>query len=249
MNQRPAPPRKERAAVEFPEATWTSFDRYARYGAIVQAARANLAPGPRSAVDVGDNSGWLLVFDAELRAISIDVASNPHALDGTIGVMADGARLPMRDRCVDVALSSDVLEHVVPEHRARFVRELARVSDVVVIAAPFDTPGVAGAEEFVRRYVAAVTGGGQDQLDEHACHGLPSLETVVADLQGAGFEVAVRGNGNLQDWLLGMMLKHQLTASPMLDELNDGIDVLYNMLLAARNDVRAVLPPRRGRLP
>jgi SAM-dependent methyltransferase len=253
LNPLPVPPRKERAAIEFPEATWTSFDRYARYGAIVRTARANLAPGRRTALDVGDNSGWLLAFDAELVPISVDVAVNHEALDGTIALIGDGARLPIRDHAVDVALSSDALEHVPPAHRDRFVRELARVSDVVVLAAPFDTPGVAGAEEFVRRYVDAVTGDPQDQLDEHADHGLPSLPDTLDSLRGAGFEVAATGNGNLQDWLLGMMLKHQLTASPMLDQLNVGIDVLYNSVLATRNDVgpfyRHVVVGCRGRTP
>jgi len=253
LNPRPDPPRKERAAVEFPEATWTSFDRYARYGGIVRAVRANLGPGKRTALDVGDNSGWLLTFDDELLVYSVDVAANREALDGTVAVLGDGARLPVRNGAVDVALSSDALEHVPPDHRDQFVRELARVSDVVVIAAPFDTPGVAGAEEFVRRYVEAVTTDPQDQLDEHAENGLPSLDGTVDVLRDVGFEVAVTGNGNLQDWLLGMVLKHQLTASPMLDRLNAGIDVLYNSSLAARNDVapyyRHVIVGCRDRVP
>ncbi len=232
---------------------WTSFDRYARYSAIVRAIRANAEQPPLAVLDVGDNSGWLLTFDPELAPISVDVVPNPDPLDGTRTVMGDGARLPIRDRGVDVAVTSDALEHLPPEDRAALLRELARVSDVVVVAAPFDTPGVAGAEEFVRRYVVAATGAGQDQLDEHAAHGLPSLDDAVATLQHAGLQVATAGNGNLQDWLLVMLLKQQLGSTSALDDLDGGVDVLYNMLLAARSQVppfyRYVLIGCRDRAP
>jgi hypothetical protein len=253
LTPRPDPPRKERTAVEFPEAMWTSFDRYARYGAIVRAVRANAGPHPAAVLDVGDNSGWLLTFDPELAPISVDLVPNPDPLDGTRAVMGDGARLPIRDRGVEVVVTSDALEHVPPGDRAALLRELARVSDVVVVAAPFDTPGVAGAEEFVRRYVVAATGSGQDQLDEHAAHGLPSLDDAVATLEQEGLQVATVGNGNLQDWLLVMLLKQQLGSTAALDDLDAGVDVLYNMLLAARTNVppfyRHILIACRDRAP
>ena len=48
--------RKEHRHVEFPGATWTAFDRYSRYGAIVRALRATLGAGPLRVLDVGDGS-------------------------------------------------------------------------------------------------------------------------------------------------------------------------------------------------
>ena len=53
------PVRREHTHVEFPDAAWTSFDRYARYGAIARAVRANLGPGRHQVLDVGDASGYL----------------------------------------------------------------------------------------------------------------------------------------------------------------------------------------------
>jgi hypothetical protein len=249
----PSPPRKETSTTEFPSAAWTSFDRYARYGTIVRTLRANLGPGRWRVLDVGDNSGWLLTFDRELVPISVDLVVNDERLDETIAVLGRGERLPIRDRGVDAVVSSDALEHVPPAHRGAFLSELARASDLVIVAAPFDTPGVAGAEEFVQRYVIAATGAPQDQLLEHADNGLPSIDDTVENLRAAGLDVQFRGNGNLQDWLLGMVLKHQLAEHETLDHLNDGFDVLYNMLLAARNDVepyyRYVVTARRGAAP
>lgn len=250
MTSRPDPLRKEIVDVEFPAATWTSFDRYSRYGAIVRAIRANLGPGPIRVLDVGDDSGWFGLFDVEGTCISIDVNVNPERLDEHLYVVGDGARLPVRDRSFDAVVSSDALEHIAPKDRGAFLGELARVSDLVVVAAPFDTSGVAGTEEFVRRYVATSTAEPQPQLEEHAGFGLPSLDESSEVLRAAGLDVAMFGNGNLQDWLLGMVIKHQLGSRPELGELNIGFDALYNMLLARRNEVppyyRHVLVGRRG---
>ncbi|MEY2452974.1 MAG: hypothetical protein QOD92_2548 [Acidimicrobiaceae bacterium] len=250
MTSRPAPLRKESADVEFPAATWTSFDRYSRYGAIVRAIRANLGSEPIRVLDVGDDSGWLGLFDLDGTSISVDVNINPERLEEATYVVGDGARLPVRDRSFDVVVSSDALEHVAPESRREFLGELARVSDLVVVAAPFDTFGVAGTEEFVRRYVAASLGASQPQLEEHAQLGLPSLDDAAEALRDAGLDVVTFGNGNLQDWLLGMVVKHQLGGRPELGELNIGFDALYNMLLAGRNEVppyyRHIVVGRRG---
>lgn len=250
MTSRPDPLRKEIVDVEFPAATWTSFDRYSRYGAIVRAVRANLGSSAIRVLDVGDDSGWFGLFDVAGVSISVDVNINPERLDDRVYMVGDGARLPVRDRSFDAVVSSDALEHVDPKNRDAFLVELARVSDLVVVAAPFDTSGVAGTEEFVRRYVEASTSAPQPQLEEHAQYGLPSLEQAVGALRQAGLDVVTFGNGNLQDWLLGMVVKHQLGSRPELGQLNIGFDALYNMLLARRNDVppyyRQVLVARRG---
>ena len=71
------------------------------------------------------------------------------------------------------------------------------LSDLVIVAAPFDTPGVAGVEELVRRYALLSTGTKQPQLDEHQDNGLPDLEATVAALSSTGASVAVQGDGHL----------------------------------------------------
>lgn len=227
--------RRERSHVEFPDATWTSFDRYARYGAIVRAIRASLGTAALTVADVGDASGYLLAFAPEWTSIGIDLQFGTDHLAGSRLVVGDGTRLPVRDRAADAVVSSDALEHVPSASRESFVRELARAArELVVIAAPFDTPGVAGAEELARRHAALATGHPQAQLDEHAEHGLPSIEETMAVLRDEGLNVAVQGNGNLSDWLVFMMLKHQIAARPALLPLDTGYDLAYNLLLAGR---------------
>ncbi|MEA2825968.1 MAG: hypothetical protein QOG43_407 [Actinomycetota bacterium] len=232
------PIRKEHRHIEFPGGAWTAFDRYSRYGAIVRALRATLGDGPLRVLDVGDGAGYLAAFDPGLDAVSVDLAPTAEPLPGTVRLAADGTRLPFPDASFDAVVSSDALEHVPPSLREGFLGELARVSrDLVLVAAPFDTPGVAGAEELARRFVLLVTGSAQEQLDEHRDHGLPGVDDTVAHFESLGWQVAVAGAGNLHDWLAMMLLKHQLVARPALGPLDTGYDIAYNWLFSARDHV------------
>jgi SAM-dependent methyltransferase len=247
-------PRLERAHVEFPEGSWTSFDRYSRYGSIVRTIRANLGPGNHRVLDVGDTAGYLLAFDAGLDAVGLDPVVTPVPLPGTVRLAGDGTRLPFPDRSFAAVVSSDVLEHVAPARRPEFLSELSRVAqEVVIVAAPFDTPGVAGAEELVRRFVLLASGDHQAQLEEHRDNGLPGLEESIALLVGQSLHVATSGNGNLHDWIAMMMLKHQITSRPALDPLDAGYDIFYNLLYASRENVepfyRQLIVARRSRAP
>ena len=217
---------------------WTAFDRYSRYGALTRALRATLGPGRWRVLDVGDGSGYLLAFDGGFDAVALDLQVAPDPLPGSVRVIGDGARLPWADGTFDAVVSSDTLEHVPPAARPSFIAELARVSrDVVVLAAPFDTPGVAGAEELVRRFALLVTSRAQDQLEEHLENGLPELDITREQLAAGGAEVVMAGNGNLFDWVQMMLLKHQLLARPALGPLEAGYDIAYNALFAGRDGV------------
>ncbi len=228
--------RKEVQHVDHPRAVWTAFDRYSRYATLSAVVRQTLGPGTHRVLDVGDSSGYLLAFDDDLDVLSLDVVAGGDALPGARLVLGDGAALPLGDGAVEAVISSDTLEHIEPSRRRAFLHEAARVArTLVVLAAPFDTPGVGGAEELVRRFALLTTGQPQVQLEEHRDYGLPQLEETRSDLAEAGLVVEVRGNGNLHDWVAMMLVKHQLAARPALDPLNQGYDIAYNYLFASRN--------------
>jgi len=226
--------RGERAGIDFPDATWTSFDRYDRYGAIARCLRATLGDGEHRVLDVGDAAGYLRLFAGDLRLAGVDISVQPDRLPGAVALVGDGAGLPFPDGTFDAVVSSDVLEHVDPTGRGAFIDELSRVSDdLVILAAPFDTDGVAGVEEVIRRFALLVTGEPQEQLEEHRDRCLPSLDEATLHLTRHG-DVVKTGNGNLWDWLELMLVKHQILARPALLPLHDGIDALYNLSLAGR---------------
>lgn len=217
---------------------WTAFDRYARYAAIARAISSNLPPDANRALDVGDNSGYLNAFAPGLSVTSVDTEINPAPLSGTRLVLGDGSHLPVASRSVDVVVSCDALEHVHPGARSAFLSELVRCSrDLVIVAAPFDTPGVGGSEELVRRSVKAMSRATQPQLAEHADYGLPSLSDSRALLESEGFSVVSLGNGNLQDWVMGMLVKHQVVGRGGFGDLDMGFDIFYNMALQGRSEV------------
>ncbi len=221
------------ASVAHPQSTWTSFDRYDRYTAIAGVVRSALGDGAHLVLDVGDTAGYLALFEPELTVVGLDVELAPERLDGARPLVGDGTRLPFADDTFDAVVSSDVLEHVPPKLRETFLAELRRVSrELVVLAAPFDTPGVAGVEDIVRRYAGLALGAPQPQLEEHHDHGLPDLEATRTALAAGTDHVAVLGNGNLWDWLVSMLLRFQLEARPALDPLSQGYDSFYNLAVA-----------------
>jgi len=244
--------RQERTGIEFPRATWVTFDRYDRYGAIARCLRASLGPGRHRVLDVGDAAGYLREFDDDVDLVGVDLHVQADRLEGAVALAADGARLPFPDRSFDAVVSSDVLEHVPAPLRAGFLAELSRVSrDLVVVAAPFDTDGVAGVEEVVRVYALLVTGIPQEQLEEHMERGLPDLAAARTAFEAHGPTVVV-GNGNLWDWLELMLVKHQLMARPALQALHDGIDRFSNLALAGATDApyyRHLVVARREQTP
>src|SRR3954468_16234667 len=95
------PPRLEVRHLQHPRASWTSFDRYDRYGAIARLLRATLGPGDHRVLDVGDSSGYLAAFDSGFRTVSLDVVASPEPLPGLLLAIGDGARLPFPDGAFD----------------------------------------------------------------------------------------------------------------------------------------------------
>jgi SAM-dependent methyltransferase len=221
--------------VAYPQSTWTSFDRYDRYAEIARIVRATLGPGTHRVLDVGDAAGHLALFEPDLWVAGLDLVPAPSRLPCAVPINGDGTALPFADGTFDAVVTSDVLEHIPPPGRPAFLAELTRVSrGLVVVAAPFNTAGVAGAEEFVRRFAAIALGAPQPQLEEHRDNGLPGLDDTMQGLGAHGRSVLALGNGNLWDWISSMLLRFQLEARPALGPLSGGFDELHNQAFGAR---------------
>jgi len=175
----------------------------------------------------GPGSGWL---PDDARRVVVDVAGKP-------GVRGNGARLPFRDDCFDASISCDVLEHVPGKDRGAVLAEMMRVTrGPVVVAAPFDTPGVKHAEEVVDALVRDRLGRSHPALEEHRAEGLPDLDATCEVFRSAGREVRVGPNGALQVWLPFMLADWYLADHSALAPLREELARYYGEDVAGRDD-------------
>jgi ubiquinone/menaquinone biosynthesis C-methylase UbiE len=107
-------------------------------------------------------------------------------------VRFDGKRLPFQDSSVPVIISLDVLEHLPPSDRGRFLAELRRVSGAkVVMSFPSDI------QHFIRPLLAisrfhrimGVRNVAEANLMEHMACGLPKSAEVISDFEKCGWKV------------------------------------------------------------
>jgi len=197
------------------------FDQYQRYRVAADlAARLGVRPGAQVG-DVGGAPGRVEAFFPEHCTFVVDLAAEPHDRF----VLGSGDRLPFASGAFDVVIALDTLEHVPVDRRAAFLAELRRVSDLVIVSAPFLGEEVLLAEQALGEFVTARLGE-FPTLDEHAEHGLPDLDATVGELEHDGWVARTLPSGYLPRWLVGMILHHELLATG-LPEL-PGLHAYYN---------------------
>lgn len=231
------------------------FDLYARYRMVADAVDATGIPRPASVLDVGGgpaNAAAFMPADhvtvSDVRPPDRDWYSVPDGL-----IVADGAKLPFRDRSYDAVVSCDTLEHVPREQRDPLLRELVRVSrGWVVLACPCNTKGVAEADQAVLDQLLARFGEDFPSvpvLREHLGYGHPDPDATVATLREAGCEVAVAPSGCLDRWMPMTTLFYALMELGR-DEAVEGVQAWYNdrFTLADRSEpaYRRVFVARRS---
>jgi hypothetical protein len=132
------------------------------------------------------------------NVITADIYANGHPPY----VKASGAALPFLDGAFEFTVACDVLEHVPPQHRDNFLKELLRVSrTAVIVAGPYTTPGAKRAEDVVRGLLPA-SSPAQTWLAEHAECGLPCLAETMAAFAGDARGMKVVPVGSLTAWML-----------------------------------------------
>lgn len=187
------------------------FDLYQRYRFAAELA-GHLQPG--SILDaggtIGDQGGHLAssrdffhrAAKPAPRLISTDLrhCDHPDHLPG------NALRLPFPDDSFELAISIDVLEHVPPPDRIRFLEELDRVSSRwIILGAPFASSPVARAESVLSSDL------GLHFLEEHSGLGLPE-EALVTEFfrEKKGRKILRFSNGYLPRWFLMLPLTQML---------------------------------------
>jgi len=214
------------------------FDQYQRYRLVADILeQVRVEEQALDILDVGGRTALLRRFlpGDEVHLVDMEASPEPGL------VLGDGARLPFKDQSFDAVVTFDTLEHVPPAHRAAFVSECRRVSrNWVVIAGPYDTPGVAQAEEDLKVFLDDKLEIEHRYLNEHNEHGLPSREDTVSELMALGGQVSSIGHGNLERWLVLMCLSLYMDRDAPLREMATRFHQFYNRSLYESDHVGPV---------
>jgi len=188
------------------------FDQYQRYrlaADIIEKIQGD--DGPMAVLEVG---GWpprlhLFLPDNEIKTVDRVDGEAPGYQK------ADALDLPFKHNEFDAVISLDVLEHIAPDDRPRFLSELCRVSKaVVVLAAPFYSDMVRAADLAVHEFVKSRTGVEQKFLREHVETDLPAIDETVKSLENLGRSVKTLESGRIDRWMLMMTIYYTLDSDP-----------------------------------
>jgi hypothetical protein len=228
-------------AQDPPELLRLPFDHYSRYALSRRIVGVLRHAGETFRIlDVGGHSSPLKHFlPGDYIVLSdIEPVGSLTSLEFRFDeyVRCSGAALPFADASFDVVTAHDTLEHVPPDLREQFLREVLRVaSRFVIVGGPMKDPEVNRAEERIGAFVRKVMHWDQPFLEEHLALGLPGPELVEGMLRERDLSFVKIPNGNLSRWLFMMGLMHYLAALEGSEDLRRELDTAYNLQLAPRD--------------
>lgn len=144
-------------------------------------------------------------------------------------VQGDAMAMPFFPKTFDVLNCQDVLEHIPPGHRVRFLNNLLKTSkEFIILGAPFKTENSVLAEKILYEYILKTLKGKHRELEEHIKNGLPEYDVMESFLAKKKLSFCDFPSGYLNNWLLFMMVKHYILELPDSQGLSTLIDRFYN---------------------
>lgn len=161
-------------------------------------------------LDIGGSSLFMSEQLANLSPrydlTAIDILPRPDKFQGTY-IQGDATKMEFDDNAFDVVIGTDVLEHIPIEKKEALVRESIRVAkSFVILAAPFNTPGVEEVEKTTNDFNKILFGEGQPWLEEHFKYKKPELDLVHKVVKDLKHESIIIGTNNLYSWLFSTHL-------------------------------------------
>jgi len=202
------------------------FDQYQRYKLIEEIVNSIRPNDKRMKIlEVGGYPGHIYSFLPKDEIYIIDKIF----LKKSNYLCGDGLHLPFKDDVFDFTVSADVLEHISPILREKFISELIRVSNKnIIIAAPFYNQNVVLAEEILYEFLKIRLGVEYHHLKEHMLNGLPGLEELKTFLNSKKLSYFDIPNGYLYHWLFMMMVNFYIDTISEDKKLYTKINQFYN---------------------
>lgn len=202
-------PRERSQSPFFP---WT-YDQYQRYAVLKEFLEIFYSGKKIKVLDVGglspDREGrsfWLPIkhiHSGESYTIDLTFHAEKDYIQG------NGEFLPFKDKSFDVVTAMDTVEHIAQENRSQFLAELCRVScGSILLSAPFQDKNIIQAEKLLSNQIQTQYGVLQQQLKEHAEHGLPQIEALSQMLDPLTQSNTGFSYGSLQTWIFNQTIKN-----------------------------------------
>jgi len=155
-----------------------SFSIFTRYRSVADHVNALRRRGERFTIlEVGGRGNFLKRFlpQDQITILDVDDSGEENYVKG------DGRQLPFKNRSFDLVVSTDVLEHIPPGDRKKYLKEQVRVcKTAIILSGPLYQPDVARLEKKSNDYYRDLTGEEHPWLKEHVNYGLPKAEDIEA---------------------------------------------------------------------
>ena len=217
------------------ENTALSFDQYQRYSLAAEIINLLHQSRPCRIIETGANYHSIIAHflpDAELVLLDQTVPDGIKLPPNF--VLGDATNLEFPDSSFDFSISLDVLEHVNPELRGRFLEEHFRVSrNGVIVACPIGCDETRAAELEANDAWKTHFGKGHIWLDEHARYGLPTIHGILESVAKITPHVFSFNHGSLNYWLPLMKLHFHKEAHKELAVGVSEFDRFYNRFVSS----------------
>ena len=162
------------------------FDQYQRHQAAAEAIKIIKKEAGNKKLRILDVGGYfknlegqdtlpLKDFLPEEEVFVLDIVDCPLPRY----VQGDATAMPFHQKTFDVVSCQDVLEHILPKDRNKFLGNLLQTAkNFIILGAPFKTENNVLAEKILYEFIQKTLKGKHRELEEHIKKGLPDFKGI-----------------------------------------------------------------------
>ncbi len=218
------------------ELTSCYFDQYQRYETVKRIINIykEISNEKVSILDIG-GAGQDRYGEKKLLIKEFLPEEECHVLDVMDGydfpeyIKGNGENIPFPNNTFDFVITNDTLEHIKPDQREKFIKELNRVTKkYVILTAPFYSEENYMAENIFNEFLINIVKQDHFMLKEHIENGLPNMNELDNILKKQKLNYTYFQSGDIYKWLFMNIIKASLIKIPNTFNLHYLIDKIYN---------------------